>query len=138
MLLYGLSGEASGLGTDPSTCDPNTQYYDPTSDSCLYFSDAGSLCNPSTQYWDPGSGQCLPFSVGGTAAPQPTHSGGSQGSGTPWWATLTQALATGVTTGITKPSGAPTLPPPKPWYTTPVGVGGIAVGLLLLVVLLRR
>jgi len=90
---------------------------------------SGGMCKgPMTA---PGSN---PGSPGRTGAPS-NPGAQPQGAGTPWWATLTTALSQGVTAGL-KP-GMPGYVSP-PWYANPLALGGIAVGVLALIFLLKK
>jgi hypothetical protein len=109
-----LNGFELGGGGD--NCDPNTTYY---------------LGNPALAYY----GSCIGFDV--PTNPDPTQ--------TPWWQSLVSGIAQGATHEIfggDKPATQPTLPlpirPAAPWYTTPIGIGGLAVGGLVLILLLRK
>lgn len=128
MLLYGLSGGLS----DVPTCSPGYVWND-VEQACDYPTASGPpVCSPG-YVWNAAEGACdWPT---GTAPGAPNMQ--TQGSGSPWWATLTQALATGVTQGVTSP-GAPAPVVAPAWYTTPVGIGGLAVGVILLVFLLKK
>jgi hypothetical protein len=66
------------------------------------------------------------------------------GGGAPWW----QSALTAVTQGIVQPSstlpvpgfpqGLPRAPAEQPWYTTTMGMGGIAAGALVLFLMLKK
>ncbi len=86
-----------------------------------------------------GAGSIFNWFTGGPSAPTPTQAqAAASGSGsTPWY----QSIATGLVTGLL-PSGqkAPTVmvAPPAPWYTTPMGIGGLAIGALALYFLVKK
>jgi hypothetical protein len=127
------SGESVDYASCTSCCDG---IYDPTADpdgnydcreNCVttYPSNVGSSSATS--------GGSSSSSGGGSsnAKSTGTNSNGSQ----PWYASIFGSVAQGVTTGLTKP-GVPV--PPAPWYATPAGMGGIAVGLIVLAVVLAK
>jgi len=167
MLFYGIQGDPGlgqpvgfvGLGaTDCSSYDnDNDCNSDPNctmgASGCIPYSggsssncgnyDNDSDCNAqSACVWNPsGSGSCRPYSgsfsttgsPSSTGAPAPKGSQ-SQGSGTPWWATLTTALTQGAAAGLINKPKTTT----QSFFTTPLGLGVIAAGIIGLVVLLRK
>ena len=62
--------------------------------------------------------------------------GNSQGSGTPWYASISGSITQGAVSAALRPGGAPVVA--QPWYTTPGGMGAIAVGLIALAVFLAK
>lgn len=92
----------------------------------------------ANQKWDPNAmyagatqrGFCVPIDAPLTPAEE-----------TPWWSTLATSVATGAAQGLVHPNATPAMytpPTPTAWYATPLGMGGIAAGLILLVVLLKK
>src|SRR5258706_4409810 len=82
-------------------------------------------------YWNINKGQCLPV---GTSSQSTTS------AQAPWWSTAITALTKGVVQSQLPKAGAmPTaMVAATPWYQTPVGIGGIAVGIIALVLLLKK
>jgi len=70
--------------------------------------------------------------------------------GSSWWEDILTSVTKGAVQGFTqdgKPPGPPMpgqpgyippQPPAPPWYTTPMGMGGIAAGALMLFLVLRK
>lgn len=133
MLLFGINGLGDSYA---GQCDPNTQYWDDSSQQCLPFASTpapnaySGQCNSATQYWDPGSNRCLPFAAAGA---------GATSAGQPWYAGVISAVAQGTAAGLTtKPAATPVLAASAPWYTTPIGIGAIVIGGLALFMVLRK
>lgn len=156
MLLYGLSApqlSGAGLGfTEYDACADNVGNV-PNGEACtlpdgsnIAVWNGAQLTLPDGSAIDPTNLAAL-LNAGWSAAllKGAPGAGGSpagqqaQGGGTPWWASALQAVTGGVAAGL-KPSGAPAVAakPPAPWYSTPIGMGGIAIGVLALVFYLAK
>ena len=147
MMLLGFSGFGDAAA-DGSQCDPNTQYWDGS--NCVSFNPYNGQCT-SSQYWDSGSGTCVNFPAGSGSASAAKNATPSVASSSSWWSTALTALTKGVVQGASGP-GAPVpcvspgvpagcitiTPVTPPWYTTPMGIGGIVLTLGLGYFLLKK
>jgi hypothetical protein len=124
MLLYGLQGCPAGetdLYGDGSVCAP------PSGGSGAPVCSAGYVWNAAENACD------WPVGAGPGSAPAAQ----SQGSGTPWYATLTSSFAQGATKGLLTPTpGVPAAP--TSFFATPAGIGVIAIGLIALIMVLKK
>jgi hypothetical protein len=134
MLLFGISGP-NGLGDDSdaaSGCAAGMHWNINTGaceDNDAPAAGADTGCGPGL-YWNVSKQQCLPTQSGSSNSPS-------------WWESLVSSVAKGAVqagSAAIQKAGAPPVivPAAKPWYTTPVGIGGIAIGIVALVMLLRR
>lgn len=152
MLFYGFGdaqtdcitacGECGGApcdGSDYNTCVANCPNAPPAAGSSGGYANACEACMAASSTTTDCSGPC------GTSATASGYrntgttmsTGNSQGAGTPWYASIFGSIAQGVTTGALHPgSNIPAKAPP--WYTTPAGMGGIAVVLIGLAVFLAK
>lgn len=158
-MLIGLSG-FGGLGDAEDDCNnnPNT-IWNPVTNTCDPFGGGASQsmmdscnANPAT-YWDPVSNSCkiVPAGPSGStnAAQKAAAQAQAQSSGS-WWQGAITALTKGVVQGSSGPTIVPCISPgvpagcvtlptvTPPWYTTPIGLVGIALTLGLGYVVLKK
>lgn len=136
MMFMGLSG--NGLGADNvwSTCARTGTSFDGLSIECLDSNDMVIATVPI-----------------GTTVPPKTGAASSDAQSS-WWATALTALTKGVVSGTQSPAGSGVIPcvapgvpancnytapvVAEPWYTTPMGIGGIVLTLGLGYFLLKK
>lgn len=146
MMLLGFSG----FGDAASDCNanPNTEW-DGT--SCVQFQSSESLCNANpTTYWDTASQSCAAITSAGASSAQAAAAAAQQQSSGSWWQGAITALTKGVVQGSTSPAIVPCISPgvpagcvtlpvvTPPWYTTPIGMLGIALTLGVGYVVLKK